>query len=220
MPDLSFPPPSMFPPPSYDAWNTLPPLGAFDTLMSFHGSGRCDSPALHAAKAHCSRSSHLSSSVPSNMFDLGLDMGASFSQAMATAPPDMPRRPLYAPQPDHASAQSTAASGGNHVPLFARRSQPAELPSPQVALPHAAQQLHSSANQQPRQDHVAAAPPAAAAVPPPAKGPAMLLKLLSSGSGSLGASPLSGLNANPTYTQVPLLQLHAHHTTFAPCAVT
>ncbi len=186
---------------SYDAWD------AFDTIMPIGGGSMYIASGLTMFSA----TSHVISAAPSSLFDLGLDMHSIDMR------PDNSRRPLYAAQPEHASTQSEAASGASHVPLFARRSQPAEPPSPHVALHYAGQQLQNISLQPTRRDHVTAAAPPAAAVPAPAKGPAMLLKLLSSGSGSLGASPLSGLNANPTYTQVPLLQLHAQpHTTRDP----
>jgi hypothetical protein len=145
------------------------------------------------------------------MFDISFGSGLPFASGMELGlsgldlQRDPPHRPLYASQPQSANDQPVSMSSAGHVPLFARRSQPCDLPLPQAAAQPAPSPLPPVSN--PGLTVQAAAAPSAAAAPAPAKGAAMLLKLLSSGSGSLGASPLTGLS-NPTYIQV-LFPLHS-----------
>lgn len=141
------------------------------------------------------------------MFGMGFDLGLPFSQDISAGFGSMnlgTRRPLYAPQSGEANPQPAAVSGGGHVPLFARRSQPSDPPIAHAAAAPAAQPLQTNRHDLSTTKTTIAAP-VPSAPPAPAKGPAMLLKLLSSGSGSLGASPLSGIHSNPTYTQVRTL---------------
>jgi hypothetical protein len=98
-----------------------------------------------------------------------------------------------APQPQNANDQPESMSGGGYLSLFVTRSQPADLPTPQGVAQLALKPQKTNSNLFSTVDPVAA--------PAPAKGPAMLLTLLSSGSGSLGASLITGLS-DPRYNEV------------------
>jgi hypothetical protein len=216
LPYSSFSSSSLFPPQhSFDAWDALPPLGSFDTIVSSDGGNRCVAKPYNLNRipstSHFVAILHCISAAASSMFDISFGAGLPFASGLELGlsgldlQRDAPHRPLYAPQPHSANDQPASMSSGGHVPLFARRSQPFDLPVPQAAAQPPPSPLPSNSN--PGLRVQAAAAPSPAAAPAPAKGAAMLLKLLSSGSGSLGASPLTGIS-NPTYTQVLFSCIH------------